>query len=123
MPLFTWGTLHEIGVVLSGWELNNLIKLNITLGSHFLNLENRLIAAEDEMQLLKQSNAQASTPEEQKRLEELKRTINNIDSEKKRCVPELNLISRLIETKKIQEQYWESLSLKKESEFNPGAGG
>lgn len=82
MPLFTWGTLHEIGVVLSGWELNNLIKLNITLGSHFLNLENRLIAAEDEMQLLKQSNAQASTPEEQKRLEELKRTINNIDSEK-----------------------------------------
>ncbi|KTD51644.1 hypothetical protein Lqui_0488 [Legionella quinlivanii] len=123
MPLFTWGTLHEIGVVLSGWELNNLIKLNITLGSHFLNLENRLIAAEDEMQLLKQSNAQALTPEEQKRLEELKRTINNIDSEKKRCVPELNLISRLIETKKNQEQYWENLNLKKESQFNPGAGG
>ncbi|RAP36337.1 hypothetical protein B1207_09355 [Legionella quinlivanii] len=123
MPLFTWGTLHEIGVVLSGWELNNLIKLNITLGSHFLNLENRLIAAEDEVQSLKQNNGQTSTPEAQKRLEELKRTIKTIDNEKKRCVPELNLISRLIETKKNQEQYWENLNLKKESNFNPGAGG
>ncbi|WP_133139054.1 hypothetical protein [Legionella genomosp. 1] len=123
MPLFTWGTLHEIGVVLSGWELNNLIKLNITLGSHFLNLENRLIAAEDEVQSLMQSNAQTSTPEAQKRLEELKSTIRNIDNEKKRCLPELNLISRLIETKKTQEQYWENLNLKKESECNPGTGG
>ncbi|KTC75180.1 hypothetical protein Lbir_0554 [Legionella birminghamensis] len=122
MPIFTWGTLHEIGVVLSGWELNNLIKLNITLGSHFLNLENRLDSAEEEIRRIRKGSSQL-TPANTARLVQLQQEIIKINQEKQRCIPEHNLISRIIETKQKQEKHWAELSQQPNSRDNPNPVG